>query len=181
MSSVGANLAYHLQCSCPPPRTAQAIYWVDEPARKGMLVRWTMAFSRVLLVHVRADVDLEDQLRGLLLPAEVEAVVAVGPEGAPSFVLQVRREGSIWKRVGGWDHAMYTNPMQLGMLLAALMCFLVLIASTSKEAEAMLAVIWCAMVLPALLPDQTSLPCIPYTYPLGLPGDQRAGGAVPSF
>jgi hypothetical protein len=83
-------LPWGLFPAAPTPQTPQAIYWVDEPARKGMLVRWTMAFSRVLLVHVRADVDLEEQLRGVLLPAEVEAIVAVGPEGAPSFVLQVR-------------------------------------------------------------------------------------------
>ncbi|KAF8061059.1 CYP97C1 [Scenedesmus sp. PABB004] len=80
----------------PPPRAppalnpappAQSIYWVGEAARKEMLVRWTEAFSCALLVHCRADGRLEVELAGVLLPHEVAAVAAVGPAGAPSFVL----------------------------------------------------------------------------------------------
>ncbi len=53
-----------------------------------MLVRWTAAFSRALLVHVRADAVLEAELEGVLLPHEIAAVKAADPHGA-AFVLQV--------------------------------------------------------------------------------------------
>eukprot|EP00775_Hariotina_reticulata_P001604 gene1604-1944_t len=57
-----------------------------------MLVRWVEAFSRALLVHCRVDGSLERELDDVLLPHEVAAVAAVGPSGAPSFVLQVISE-----------------------------------------------------------------------------------------
>jgi hypothetical protein len=35
----------------------QSCYWVNETARKEMLVRWCEAFSRALLVHCRCGSD----------------------------------------------------------------------------------------------------------------------------
>jgi hypothetical protein len=43
----------------------------------------------VLLTCLRVDGSLERELDDVLLPHEVAAVAAVGPSGAPSFVLQV--------------------------------------------------------------------------------------------
>lgn len=70
----------------------QSCYWVNETARKEMLIRWSEAFSRALLVHCREDGCLESELEELLQPHEVAAVAAVGPGGAPAFVLQVISE-----------------------------------------------------------------------------------------
>jgi hypothetical protein len=86
------SIVCHIYCCAS---SLQAIFWVSEPARKAMLVRWTEAFSHALLVHVRADASLREQLQGVLLPEEVDAVEAVGPCGAPTFILQVRRDTHI--------------------------------------------------------------------------------------
>lgn len=70
----------------------QSCYWVNETARKEMLIRWSEAFSRALLVHCREDGCLEAELEDVLQPHEVAAVAAVGPGGGPAFVLQVISE-----------------------------------------------------------------------------------------
>ncbi|KAI8475060.1 MAG: Bestrophin, RFP-TM, chloride channel-domain-containing protein [Monoraphidium minutum] len=70
----------------------QACYFVAEPVRKAMLMRWSVAFGHAMLCHVRADATLEEQLAGVLTDEEVEAISAVGPSSAPSFALQVMSE-----------------------------------------------------------------------------------------
>jgi hypothetical protein len=75
------------------PHTPQACYFVHEPTRKSMLMRWSTAFAHALLGHVRADVEPEEQLQGVLAQEEVEAVCAVGQSSAPSFVVQVGAPG----------------------------------------------------------------------------------------
>ncbi|GBF96253.1 hypothetical protein Rsub_08798 [Raphidocelis subcapitata] len=70
----------------------QACYFVEEPIRRAMLMRWTVAFPHALLSHVRCDAPLRAQLAGVLAPHEVEAVEAVGAASAPEFVLQVMSE-----------------------------------------------------------------------------------------
>jgi hypothetical protein len=72
------------------PTPQKACYFVHEPLRKTMLMRWSTAFAHALLSHVRCSVELEEQLKGVLTPQEVEAVCAVGQSSAPSFVVQVR-------------------------------------------------------------------------------------------
>lgn len=47
--------------------------------------------DRAASSRTRVDGSLESELHDVLLPHEVAAVAAVGPTGAPSFVLQVRR------------------------------------------------------------------------------------------
>jgi hypothetical protein len=44
----------------------------------------------------RVDGCLESELEDVLLPHEVAAVAAVGPSGAPSFVLQVGNCGCVF-------------------------------------------------------------------------------------
>lgn len=67
----------------------QALYWVREPARKTMLIRWSKAYSRALLCHVRADAEMQSALTGVLLPNEIEAMCNFGNHGAAAFALQV--------------------------------------------------------------------------------------------
>ncbi|EFN53422.1 hypothetical protein CHLNCDRAFT_136634 [Chlorella variabilis] len=55
-----------------------------------MLCRWTAAYSRALMCHVREDSDLEAELRKVLPAHEVEAVVLA--KHRPNYCLQVMSE-----------------------------------------------------------------------------------------
>ncbi|PSC74369.1 UPF0187 chloroplastic [Micractinium conductrix] len=62
----------------------------SERALIDLLCRWTAAFSRSLMAHLRADVDAEAELRRVLRPAEAEAALAA--EHRPGYCLQVLSE-----------------------------------------------------------------------------------------
>ncbi|KAL4421772.1 hypothetical protein ABPG77_009755 [Micractinium sp. CCAP 211/92] len=55
-----------------------------------LLARWTVAFSRSLMAHLRSDVDAEAELRRVLRPAEAESALAA--EHRPAYCLQVLSE-----------------------------------------------------------------------------------------
>lgn len=59
-----------------------------------MLVRWTPAFSKTLMCHLRKDEDYVQVLKDILLPHELDALM--GATHRPNYVLQVGRGG--WLR-----------------------------------------------------------------------------------
>lgn len=86
--------------NCSKDLVRQACYWVRDPVRKDMLVRWTAAYSHALMHHVRPDAtNLETELARVLLPHEVEAAAAAQPDPT-SFVLQVRLQWGCGARKG---------------------------------------------------------------------------------
>ncbi|DBB06014.1 TPA: hypothetical protein ACH3X3_009993 [Trebouxia sp. C0006] len=53
-----------------------------------LLLRWTSAFCKVLMWHVREHCDLQSELKDVLLPSEVEALLQQ-EQHKPNFVLSV--------------------------------------------------------------------------------------------
>ena len=53
-----------------------------------VLARWTVAFPRVLMCHLRENMDTQKELAGVLTPEEIASVCAAAHR--PIFVLQVR-------------------------------------------------------------------------------------------
>lgn len=63
---------------------------VDDIVAKQMLTRWSIAFSKSLMVHLREDGDIEKELIDILPPQELEALKA-SPH-RPVYVLHVLTE-----------------------------------------------------------------------------------------
>ncbi|KAL3144529.1 hypothetical protein ABBQ32_004262 [Trebouxia sp. C0010 RCD-2024] len=67
-------------------RQAQA--YVDDEHSLQLLLRWTSAFSRALMWHVREECDLEAEMQGVLLPHEIQLLMN-HEHHKPNFVLAV--------------------------------------------------------------------------------------------
>ncbi|PNW76754.1 hypothetical protein CHLRE_11g474700v5 [Chlamydomonas reinhardtii] len=67
----------------------QAFAWFrpDDYESRVRVGRWLVALGRSTMVHLREEHDMEDELREVLKPAEVQAVVSA--VHAPSFCLQM--------------------------------------------------------------------------------------------
>lgn len=63
--------------------------WVGEEERhvRALLLRWAPAFSRALMCHLRKGEDLREELEGVLLPYEIDALMQA--QHRPNYVLQV--------------------------------------------------------------------------------------------
>ncbi|KAK9904842.1 hypothetical protein WJX75_003620 [Coccomyxa subellipsoidea] len=69
----------------------QGLSWLSEDKqREDMLQRWTIAFVRSTMAHVREDCDLRSQLTEVLEPNELEQLMAA--QHQPAFVLHVLSE-----------------------------------------------------------------------------------------
>ncbi|CAL8464537.1 g4072 [Coccomyxa elongata] len=72
----------------------QGFSWFSEDQqRQDMLLRWTIAFVRCSMSHVREECNLEAQLRDTLEPHELEQLMAA--QHRPGFVLRILSE-LIW-------------------------------------------------------------------------------------
>ncbi|KAI8466344.1 MAG: Bestrophin, RFP-TM, chloride channel-domain-containing protein [Monoraphidium minutum] len=59
----------------------------DKPELREMLVRWTPAFSRALMCHLRKGEDLRDEVKDILLPHEIDSLMMATHR--PNYCLQV--------------------------------------------------------------------------------------------
>ncbi|EFN56787.1 hypothetical protein CHLNCDRAFT_21860, partial [Chlorella variabilis] len=67
------------------------VFFRDEDAHlKELLARWTMAFPRVLMCHLREDMDVGKEVAHILTAHEVAVMCAAAHR--PNFVLQVMAE-----------------------------------------------------------------------------------------
>ncbi|MEW5303003.1 MAG: hypothetical protein WDW36_005736 [Sanguina aurantia] len=67
-----------------------SVCWVTDVQVQALVIRWTTAFSKTLLVYLRQRGDIRRELQGLLLPHEIAALVTA--ENYPQYVLQVLTE-----------------------------------------------------------------------------------------
>lgn len=66
----------------------QAQGFVEDEESLQLLLRWTSAFSKVLMWHVREHCDLRAELQAVLLPSEVDILLR-HEQHKPNFVLTV--------------------------------------------------------------------------------------------
>ncbi|PRW51063.1 UPF0187 chloroplastic [Chlorella sorokiniana] len=66
------------------------VFFREDVHLKELLARWTMAFPKVLMVHLREGMDLQAEVAHILTANEVAALVAAAHR--PNFVLQVMAE-----------------------------------------------------------------------------------------
>lgn len=69
----------------------QALTFVpgNEPELVEMFKRWSIAYSKALMCHLRDDHDVKDELQGVLQPHELDILLATSHK--PNYILQVLR------------------------------------------------------------------------------------------
>jgi predicted membrane chloride channel (bestrophin family) len=69
--------------------TRQALGYVPEsqPELRSMLVRWSITYPRALMCHLRPGENIEEEVKDILKPEEVKALVA--STHRPNYCMQV--------------------------------------------------------------------------------------------